>query len=122
MLTEAEATELGSQAGRRKTAPALAPRARIILACGEGLQNKDIAARLGVHAMTVGKWRRRFLSQRIDGLHHEPRTGSRMRGSRRSSSRHWNRNPKAFQWIKSADDIPGAIERRCVRTVQTVAQ
>ena len=75
MLTEAEATELGSQAGRRKTAPALAPRARIILACGAGLQNKDIAARLGVHAMTVGKWRRRFLSQRIDGLHRRTAIG-----------------------------------------------
>lgn len=76
VLTEAEATELGSLAGRRKTAQALALRARIILACGEGLQNKDIAARLGVHAMTVGKWRRRFLSQRIDGLHDDPRSGA----------------------------------------------
>ena len=73
VLTEAE---LGSLAGRRKTAQALALRARIILACGEGLQNKDIAARLGVHAMTVGKWRRRFLSQRIDGLRDEPRSGA----------------------------------------------
>ena len=76
VLTEAEAIELGSLVGRRKTAQALALRARIILACGEGLQNKDIAARLGVHAMTVGKWRRRFLSQRIDGLHDDPRSGA----------------------------------------------
>jgi len=42
--------------------------ARIALACASGEQNKDVAVRLKVHPMTVGKWRPRCLEQRVDGL------------------------------------------------------
>jgi len=28
------------------------------VACAEGLENKAVSRQLGVHAMTVGKWRR----------------------------------------------------------------
>jgi len=62
-------------AGRRKTAQALALRARIVLACADGGQNKEVAAKLGVVEVTVGKWRRRFVQDRLDGLRHEPRPG-----------------------------------------------
>jgi transposase len=75
-LTEAEKSELEGLAGRRKTAQAIALRARIILACAEGMQNKDVAHSLGVHPMTVGKWRQRFLDHRIDGLRDGPRSGA----------------------------------------------
>lgn len=75
-LTEAEKSELVGLSGRPKTAQALAVRARIILACADGMQNKDVATSLGVHPMTVGKWRRRFLEHRIDGLRDEPRSGA----------------------------------------------
>src|SRR3546814_14864945 len=40
-----------------------------------GLSNKAVAADLGVHEHTVGKWRRRFLKDRVDGLVDEPRAG-----------------------------------------------
>jgi transposase len=75
-LSEAERAELSSLANRRNTAQALALRARIVLACAEGGQNKVIAARLGVDRQTVGKWRRRFLEHRLDGLRDEPRSGT----------------------------------------------
>jgi len=75
-LSEAERAELMSLASRRKTAQALALRARIILACAEGGQNKAVAAELGLDRQTVGKWRRRFVEQRLDGLHDEPRSGA----------------------------------------------
>ena len=75
-LSEAERAELMSLASRRKTAQALALRARIVLACADGGQNKVIAARLGLQRQTVGKWRRRFVEQRVDGLHDEPRSGT----------------------------------------------
>ncbi len=76
VLSEAERAELGSLAARRNTAQALALRARIVLGCAAGEQNKMVAARLRVAPMTVGKWRRRFVERRIDGLRDEPRTGA----------------------------------------------
>lgn len=75
-LSETERAELHSLAARRSTAQALALRARIVLACAEGGQNKEVAARLGLDRQTVGKWRRRFIEQRMDGLHDEPRSGT----------------------------------------------
>lgn len=76
VLSDEEQLELQGLAARRKTAQALALRARIVLACGEGSQNKDVAAKLRVDKATVGKWRRRFVERRMDGLHDEPRSGA----------------------------------------------
>lgn len=75
-LTEGERGELVSLVARRSTAQALALRARIVLACATGEQNKEVANWLKIHPMTVGKWRRRFLDQRVDGLRDEPRSGA----------------------------------------------
>jgi transposase len=76
VLSETERSELKSLAARRNTAQALALRARIVLGCAEGHQNKEVAARLQVDKATVGKWRRRFVEQRLDGLQDEPRSGA----------------------------------------------
>jgi transposase len=73
-LADAERSELTALASRPKTA--LARRARVILACAGGHENKTVSSERGVHAMAVGKWRRRFLSQRVDGLRDEPRPGA----------------------------------------------
>ncbi|WP_246709738.1 helix-turn-helix domain-containing protein [Bradyrhizobium sp. 6(2017)] len=75
-LSDEERTELKALTTRRKTAQALALRARIVLTCAEGGQNKEVAAKLGLGRSTVGKWRRRFVEQRVDGLHDEPRSGA----------------------------------------------
>jgi len=47
-----------------------------VLACAEGSENKEVAAGLHVDQGTVGKWRRRFVERRIDGLRDEPRSGT----------------------------------------------
>ena len=75
-LSESEREELRALAARRSTAQALALRARIVLACAEGAQNKVVAARLQLDRATVGKWRRRFVEHRLDGLRDEPRSGA----------------------------------------------
>jgi transposase len=60
---------------RRKTAQALALRARIVLGCAAGLSNKAVAAHERVTAQTVCKWRRRFVEHGLEGLLDEPRPG-----------------------------------------------
>jgi transposase len=66
-------------ASRPKSTQRLALRARIVLACAEGLDNKDVAARLRTNTTTVGKWRKRFLADRLEGLADEPRPGAARR-------------------------------------------
>jgi transposase len=66
-LSDEERAELKSLTMRRKTAQALALRARIVLTCAEGGQNKDVAAKLGLDRSTVGKWRRRFVGRAWTG-------------------------------------------------------
>jgi transposase len=75
-LSEAERSELEAWARRRKTAQALALRARIVLRAAAGPSNTAIAAELGVAKHTVGKWRERFARLRTDGLLDEPRPGA----------------------------------------------
>jgi len=75
-LTAPDRAKLESYASRRKTAQALALRARIVLGCASGLPNKDVATQLGVAPNTVSKWRRRFLADGMDGLRDEPRSGA----------------------------------------------
>jgi transposase len=76
ILTDDERVRLDSLAHRSRTAPHLARRARIILACAEGLDSTVVAKRLRTSPTTVCKWRGRFLRERLDGLYDEPRPGA----------------------------------------------
>ena len=75
-LSDDERAELEALSRRRKTSQGLARRARIVLAAAEGLENKEIAVRLEASADTVGKWRRRYAAEGLDGLYDEPRPGA----------------------------------------------
>ena len=60
-LSEADRAVLLGWSRRRKTAQALALRARIVLACADSTAtNTAIAESMGLSLMTVSKWRRRF--------------------------------------------------------------
>ena len=74
-LSEDEREQLLRWSRRAKSAQALALRCRIVLACGEGLDNKSVAERAGCSTNTVSKWRARFVQDRLDGLVDEPRPG-----------------------------------------------
>jgi transposase len=75
-LSDDERQKLETWANRPKSTLRLATRARIVLACAEGLDHKEVAARLRVNTVTVGKWRKRFLANRLEGLNDEPRPGA----------------------------------------------
>ena len=75
ILSEEEREQLLRWSRRAKSAQALALRSRVILACGEGLDNKSVAEQVHCSTNTVSKWRARFLEARLDGLVDEPRPG-----------------------------------------------
>ena len=76
VLSEAEREQFMALTLRRKTGQALALRARIVLACAEGADNKLVASRQRVTPQTVSKWRARFVEHRLDGLLDAPRPGA----------------------------------------------
>src|SRR5580693_7720768 len=75
-LTEEERGRLQSLAHRARSQPLLARRARVLLACAEGMDNKAAARKLRCSKGMVGKWRARFLRARLEGLYDEPRPGA----------------------------------------------
>lgn len=61
---------------RPKSPMSVAQRSRIVLLAADGLSSTAIAAKVGVHEATVGKWRRRYLASGVGGLIDEPRPGA----------------------------------------------
>jgi len=75
-LSSEERDTLERWARRPKSAQALAQRARVVLACAQEKTNTVVSAELKLSRQAVGKWRRRFGRQRLDGLLDEPRPGA----------------------------------------------
>ena len=75
-MNEAERAELERIVRRRKSSQRLAQRARIVLLAAEDLTDVAIAKKLRITRDTVGRWRRRFLARRLDGIYDEPRPGA----------------------------------------------
>ena len=75
-IADEDRDKLQTIARRPKSAQAMAMRARIVLCCGEGMSNSEVARKLRITGATVGKWRERFRKQGLDGLLDEPRVGA----------------------------------------------
>ncbi|MBF6462509.1 IS630 family transposase [Nocardia puris] len=75
-VTATERRALLHRARAATSTQAYALRCRIVLACAEpGARNSHVAARLGVSAPTVAKWRERFIERGLAGLDDQPRSG-----------------------------------------------
>jgi len=68
VLTDEERAELTRLARSKLTSVRLVQRARIVLLAAEALQNKDIAAQLGVGRVQVSRWRERYAQSRLAGI------------------------------------------------------
>ena len=75
-LSPSERETLEGLTRRRKTARGMALRAAIILHAARGESNSSIAERLSICRDTVGRWRQRFSTERLNGLYDEPRPGA----------------------------------------------
>jgi transposase/transposase-like protein len=75
VITDDERAELLRLAKRVRTNRDVAFRARLVLACADETANVVIARRFHCRSHTVGKWRSRFIKERLDGLYDEPRVG-----------------------------------------------
>lgn len=76
VLTDEERDALIRLRKRPRANRSLAFRARLVLACAEGAANTAVARRYRTTNATVGKWRQRFIEQRLDGIYDEPRVGA----------------------------------------------
>jgi len=115
-LSAEERAYLERQVRRHRVARSLSDRCRMILRCADGLSSKAVGAELGVHEHTVGKWRRRFLKDRIAGLYDEPRPGRprtieemtrSLPWSSGRSQRHQRMRPigRSARWPKRLDSL-----------------
>ena len=75
ILSGAEHAELTSIARSRSMPASLTQRAQIVLACVAGVPNNVVARHFRVTQATVGRWRRRYVQHRLQGLYDETRPG-----------------------------------------------
>jgi transposase len=102
VLSDDERAELARRAGlpgRRR-----ADRARIILACADGMSNADAAQALGVAVKSVSKWRRKFAGQRLAGLQDaapigRPKAELALQEAERAQLARWARRGKTAQYL-----------------------
>jgi transposase len=75
VLSDDEVQQLQSVANSRSLPYSIVQRSQIVLACTAGETNTAISKRMGLTAMTVGKWRKRYLDLGLAGLHDELNPG-----------------------------------------------
>src|SRR6188472_1679254 len=76
VVSNDERIELERLAKRIRVNRAVAFRARLVLACAAGVTDTTVARRYRTTNATVGKWRTRFITRRLEGLYDEPRVGA----------------------------------------------
>jgi transposase len=75
LLSDDERAELLRLTRRAHVNRRAAFRSRLVLACADDLTDTEVATRYRTSKKTVGKWRRQFIENRLEGLYDEPRVG-----------------------------------------------
>lgn len=76
VLTLEERQQLETICRRAKAPQAEALRARVVLACADGLNNTQVCQKTGLCPHTVGRLRQRFYETRVTGIFDLPRSGA----------------------------------------------
>ena len=66
--SDKERAELSRLSRSGRTSVRLAQRVKIVLLAAQGLQNKEIAARLGIGGVQMARWRERYLQAGIERI------------------------------------------------------
>jgi len=74
-LSSEDRAVLEERAGSRSASHASVVRARIVLLAADGVQNVEIASRVGVCVDVASRWRKRFCEEGLAGLADRPRSG-----------------------------------------------
>jgi hypothetical protein len=74
-LSSAEKLELQRRADKYTLPYFQVQRAKMVLLAAEGLSNGEIAGRLDTRREVVGRWRKRFVLDRLMGLEEQARPG-----------------------------------------------
>lgn len=74
-LTDEERRELNRIASKYTLPYYMVVRAKMILLAEKGMNNNEIAAKLGTRREVVSRWRKRFFENRLKGLEEKLRSG-----------------------------------------------
>jgi putative transposase len=74
-LTSEERDQLQSYVRSRSMPSGLSRRFRIVVLAADGLSNMEISEKIGLSRASVGKWRKRYIQNGLQGLHDELRPG-----------------------------------------------
>jgi transposase len=122
VLAEDERSQLESLVRRRTVSRQVSERSRIVLMCSRGLSNGEVAEQLGIHQVTVGKWRERFRAERLAGLTDAPRAGTPRRISDdrivEIVERTVSTKPKdATQWSARSMEAESGLSRSSIQRI-----
>ena len=122
-LTDEDRNQLESYVRSRSIPSGLSTRFKIILLAADGMENKEISEKVGLSRASVGKWRKRYFENGLQGLHDELRPGrprtvsdekvseliNKTLKSQPEGETHWSTRTMANEWNRCFpyDRVPG---------------
>jgi len=104
-LSQKDRVLLGAFAGTSREPSKVVERARIVLMAVNGLENQEIASRLGITRQKAGRWRERFAEFGIDGIKNDASRSGRPPvitkcKKTRTANMTQRQNPESGRWTR----------------------